>query len=1004
MPSMKLFATSSAEEHWQTVAGPWLRAQAATAWKEARPTVVLTPDRAEGFYLRSRLAAEGTPLLGVRLWTPSDARKFLLANYLPALEAATQAELRLVARSCAERLCASRSVDNVSLRSVVREPAAFLRAYDLLLGAGWNPTRDGAEYGRELAREMQHETDNNNIATQSEQHRRLWLEACGAPRALMANLFITGFNAAHWPLWDLLKAIGLSTERATIALSQPAVFAGSVDQLWLSSWEDFAGEEATVPDSTVCELPAPFARLAASYESGSRDAMPDIDLTFCAAPDLVTQTRAIVLRALDYLQYDECTRLGIVFPQANALALNVAEQLRRLGVPMNDGPGILAPGIFERRSWQAWLALQEEPGVPRLIAWVCACEAEECSFAADRDLAARTVADILEGALGETLVDDLEFLAHTLELKRDHRKSQTVAEFLRTRTSLPPEATFSRFWELTREALAMPGWEVLRSEHDGDPPGWLRKGKAVLSRRTFIEWLRETTDSQSRTRGQESKHFYGRVHLLVYGQLANQTWSHLILTGLNEGVWPRVFESSAFGSRHELESLNQQARALNRRARAQGKQGEGHDVVREGFGHCLLPLDRQDLALRDLCAALESTSHAACLAAITAEAGRALLPSDVFSHAYHVKTGHVLDEETFGRMASATAKWCESHAGLFEASSASAQFENLRVIHQARRDPLQPFGPHEFAYDEPPARPIQLRCKEWEDAWNHPAQVWLGSVVGAAAWPEGELSWSRAVGTWVHDWLKHGLRAWREGGGFPLSPFVREAAELTARSVRARVSTAGIVLYPWWEQVWAQARSIAIGLAENLEPVLRERRFETEYTIPAGLAVALPGLGHADFALRGRIDLLLFKPGAAAINPASPEFAGMPCWIIDFKTGSARALTAKEVGKGRGLQLLLYALAMRSLGAGATAISLLTRHAALKQQVELDDTLQSAELFRSLGIMHREGILGMRPDAGNEYGFAPDYPLATHFIAKHILEAKWALTHGGLPGDEEDDL
>jgi len=173
MPVMRLFTTTSAEEHWQTLAGPWLRAQAATAWKERRPTVILTPSRAEGFYLRGRLVAERVPFLGLRFWTPSDARRFLREHYLPTLGAPTQAELRLLARSCAERLAQRDHAEHAPLRSVVREPAAFLRACDLLLGGGWNPAHDGAPYGLELARELQRELETNQIATQAGLHREL---------------------------------------------------------------------------------------------------------------------------------------------------------------------------------------------------------------------------------------------------------------------------------------------------------------------------------------------------------------------------------------------------------------------------------------------------------------------------------------------------------------------------------------------------------------------------------------------------------------------------------------------------------------------------------------------------------------------------------------------------------------------------------------------------------------------------------------------------------------
>lgn len=1003
MAAARLYATTSAAENWHAVAGPWLRGQAATAWKETRPTVVLAPSRSEGFYLRSRLVAEEVPSPGVRFWTPSDARKFLREHYLPGLGAATQAELRLVARARAERLARGEGADQASLRSVAREPAAFLRAYDLLAGAGWNPARDGAVYGRALALEMQGEMTRSGIATQAGLHRALRREASATPRRLIANLLVTGFNAAHWPLWDLLKAVVISAEQAVVALAQPRVFGETVDQLWNGSWEEFAQTEAVIPDAGPDEAPAPFAEVAGAYERGAAFAGASLDMTFCVASDLAAQTRGVVLQAIDYLQRDDCARLGIIFPEANALALGVAEELQRLNIPMNNGPGWLTPGRFEKRCWRTWLALQEEPGVTRLIEWLRACEADGVAFEAERRARAETVARVVDGALGESLVDDLDFLAAHLGGQPNKNDARAVAEFLRRRVALPEEATFARYLEVTREALALPGWEPFREQMETEPPAWLREREAPLSRRTFLEWLRESNDSQTRERGREANHFYGKAHLLVYGQLSGQGWTHLILTGLNEGVWPRVFEAGAFGSRHELEALNQQARALNRRVKATGAKGEGQAVVRDGFGHCLLPLERHDLALRDLCAALEATQRAVCLAAMATEAGRGLLPSDFFNHAYQAKTGRVLDDEGFRRMANATEKWCRKHDSLFAATNniSAARIEATRIADQARRDPTRPFGAYEFAHDEPPERPIQLWCKAWEEAWNQPAKIWLEEVVGAAPWPEGKLNWPGAVGTWVHQWMAQALREGGERGSAPLVPRVGEAAEGAKRRARERAERAGIELYPWWEQVWAQARTVVIGLAENLEPALEGWTHVAEYRLPRGIMTALPGSGHADFELKGRIDLLLMEPGTARIDPTEGNFSGAKCWVVDFKTGAAKSL--KDMADGRGLQTLLYAMALRSLGAGATAISLLTRNAALKEQAQLDDVLREGALFRSLEIMHRGGIFGMRPAADSDYGFAAVYPLATRLIPKHVLEAKWALAHGGVAGDEEDD-
>ena len=1009
MAATRLYFTASVEEQWHALAGPWLRAQVVAAWRNPQPTVILTPSRAEGFYLRARLLEEGISFLGLRFWTPSDARKFLLAELLPELGAATQAELRLVARACAEKMARTMGTDHAPLTSVIREPGPFLRADDLLLGAGWNPAREGALYGRDLAGEMQRELARLHIATQAGAHRQLLSAALSRDVSCLANVLVVGFNATHWPLWDLLKAVVFSAADAVVALSEPRVFAEEIDQLWISSWEDIAQTEAVSPVAAanslaVDEPAAPLAALVASYEQGARSSRTELttaELKFCVTPDLATQIRAVVLQALDYLRSDTCSRLGIVFPEANALALGVAEELRRLGIPLDDGIGSPEPGLFEKRCWRNWIALQEEPGVPRLIAWLRACEAQGVSWSAANAPAARNVVDILESALGESLVDDLGFLARFIEDHPRDRGSAGVAEFLRQRIALPEAAAFAHYLALTREALDLPGWEEHLACLRIDPPAWLCERPAEISRRTFLEWLKESTASRTRTRGLDGNHFYGKIHLLIYAQMTGQTWSHLILTGLNEGVWPRTFDTGAFGSRRELAELNQQARVLNRRGERQGGQGMGHDIVGAENGHCLLPLERQDLALRDLCAALESTRVSACLAAMTTDGGRSLLPSDFFEHAYQFRTGEMLDEKAFGNLARTTETWCRRHDSLFLDGPVASPLSvaATEFAHAARRDPAQPFGPYEFSYAEPPSQPIQLSCKRWEDAWNHPATVWLEEIVGAAPWPEGTLSWPRAIGTWVHRWLAAALTECRERNSPAVLPvLIWAAADREAATVRNLAQASGMELYPWWEQVWNHARTTALGLGDAIAPYLLDRQFLSELRVADGVKIALTETGPRDFVLKGRIDLLLIEPGTVPHDFAGDDFSGCACWVIDFKTGAAQSLTAKKISQGTGLQPLLYALAMRESGAVSTAISLQTADAPLQPQVRLELLPEVGALFRSLDQLHRDGVFGMRADADNAYGFSPSYPMATRFVAKNILAAKWALVHGSPHG------
>src|SRR5476649_2040130 len=98
--AVRLLLTGSVEEQWRDVAGPWF--DTLKPWLDPRPTVVLTPSRAHGFYLRSRLVEKRMPALGLRFWTPSDARKFLLGEQGGDVQAVTQSDLRLLTRLAAE--------------------------------------------------------------------------------------------------------------------------------------------------------------------------------------------------------------------------------------------------------------------------------------------------------------------------------------------------------------------------------------------------------------------------------------------------------------------------------------------------------------------------------------------------------------------------------------------------------------------------------------------------------------------------------------------------------------------------------------------------------------------------------------------------------------------------------------------------------------------------------------------------------------------------------------
>ncbi len=162
--------------------------------------------------------------------------------------------------------------------------------------------------------------------------------------------------------------------------------------------------------------------------------------------------------------------------------------------------------------------------------------------------------------------------------------------------------------------------------------------------------------------------------------------------------------------------------------------------------------------------------------------------------------------------------------------------------------------------------------------------------------------------------------------------------------------------------------------------------------------MALPGSARADFELKGRIDFLRIDEGEMTGDLAHPNLAGCRCWVVDFKTGSARGLTPKNVLEGTGLQAVLYARAAQALGATSTSLSLFAPGSEPKTPVEL--TGEVDPVLASLDALHRRGVFGMRAQAASDYGYAPEYPIATQFVPSYILAAKWERTHGAEAEDE----
>jgi ATP-dependent helicase/DNAse subunit B len=170
--------------------------------------------------------------------------------------------------------------------------------------------------------------------------------------------------------------------------------------------------------------------------------------------------------------------------------------------------------------------------------------------------------------------------------------------------------------------------------------------------------------------------------------------------------------------------------------------------------------------------------------------------------------------------------------------------------------------------------------------------------------------------------------------------------------------------------------------------------------LPVGRGGPLKIADKVELQLHGQVDLVLAQNDAA-------NFAGQKIWIVDYKTGSTKELKTSDLHdnlvKGITLQLGLYALAMRELGAAEVSASILSL--AVKNvapQLSVVDLELHANVFADLAEMQRTGVFGMKGEIRPAFGYSAAYPLATLPIDNDILEDKWALTHHALVLEKEE--
>ena len=983
-----LLLASSPEAAWQGAMKGWFKHASAKAWKNERPAVVVVPTRGQIEGIKGRILEAGLSALGLQFVTPPYLRA-LLAPETGILPAARE-HLRFLLALAAEQLLSDETLpeaERLAAISVRRTPDHLLRLLEQLAAAGAEFERIDLPAFRPVVRKFRAHLKATGFEIFPEADRRTLAQVRqGAP--IFSDLLISGFHGGHWPLWHLLEAATRSSQQATVIVQNPREEAHDLDAAWIGTWEEALGEAQTIAiDSEAAVERAPI---------------------FLAGLDTREQVDAIAAAAHQFLGDEACTRVGIVFPTAGALPRLVASALTRQGLPHYDALGEMAPGLFEQPDFWSWMELQRTPRLNVLLRFLTALPNDQ-SFLQDpsRDKIGRS----LQRALADIAIDDLVLLVAAAR-ERD-RDGERIFAALGNIVFLPDTGTFAEFLEVCSNAFALLGWHE-RWREVAQRTAWTRNLEAIFSRTLFLQWLDELAVSVRITRELLGQHPYARIQLVTPAQAENQSWSHLILCGLNDGSWPGAARGD-FLPAVQIDALNQSVQKLNLAATRRGSQGEGHSVVREGAALFLGAEQQRQLARAQFEGLVESATRGiAFIASLIQEAAPERLsnPSEFFGRVYHEIHGQAISQANMRTLREETRRWLD----IANLSPADLQLETpgilqTRAAYLARRT-SEPANEYDFALRAAPAEIEPLSVSDTEALLKSPALIWMERFLGVEGAEDPTYVWNATIGKWTHEWL---AAVFGPAGTFVALPRGDEFADrilVAANRKRAQVRElcrlAGRTIPDWWDSGWENALCLAqilgrlVGGIEGWKWAAAEWRLAAQPTAVGG---------DRSLLLRGQADLLLGKTGALPTSLALPDV-----WIVDFKTGNKKSLAPKgrkkdepraprvlkSVLKGDALQLALYTLAAQQLGAQSVEVSILSPVIAKPEpQVRDDDFADCGPAFRELARMQATGIFGMKGPLRNAFAFTKDYPLATLSIDPEIVDERWELTHPDLALEEE---
>lgn len=836
-------------------------------------SAIVTPNLSTNTFLKEKLIASGRAFLNVHFWNVSRLRKHLSEALGESHKLISNAHLRLIFGEIAHNQFRAHPLTKACIQNAQLLLDELLEAFSAFGTFDNLPT----DHLKALAYQLFANLGKASLATVQQVDNTLLQNAAQLPKTLQ-NLVLFGFSEHHWHLNKLLQASLACAHNAHVYLLQQ--HANFLSKLWVNSWQK------NLPTTPIVT------------HASERNSLPISHFSITDTPQQAA--KVLCLQALKILHEHPSARIGIVFPSTRStIARQVSDILSQLSVHHADSLGALLPQEPSAITLQKWIAWQRSNTLDDLVAFA-ANLAENSGL--QHDTFDRLYA-LLQKAFQELLTDASNAcLSYAREMFDG--KDADLQTFFSHWQILPLQASLERFLSKTQEAFAS------SPNSNNDPRNtvqWsdLRQqlNEALLAQETpkdlFLNWLQEVALTTTRRRSPFGDHPYAKIHLVTAEEAVTQAWTDLLLTEINQTLWPP--ETSAFSLFNSTE---------NSRQRMQHDPHLGYWLP-TNYSYFFSTSDQRKFFQQDFWTLAKLPTNSLYLTTFL-DPSKTDSPklSFLFHELYFNHRKETLDASVIQSVKKATLAQLDTFDKLTE-KSINHQPQGQNEIHspekmlfayEARRCPTKPYDHFSFALPEYQT----LSAKTWENLLLHPAHTWFISILKTQPYlPFRQQDPSRlASGTWLHQWIAlpktvHNVSAekWHK--------HVIANSEKTRQMALKTFYDNSLPIPDLWLYEWEKTRRSALNTIDRVLQQTDGCFYFSEISLPKPTCIHLPN--HQSLSLSGRIDLLVLKDHLFFTQDPQAD-----ALVIDFKTGDQGGPLVTSQGKG--LQVALYALALQVWG------------------------------------------------------------------------------------------